>query len=157
MNSLNIDPRNPIDRLPVLPTFILIAVALACFALSAHAVTPAPDGGYPGSNTAEGEDALFSLTTGGNNTAIGFEALNSNTSGIENTATGWNALVSNQNGLLQHGHRWWRALWQRSSGKRNTATGVAALSSNNADDNTATGFWRALCQHQRHRQHGRWF
>ena len=36
------------------------------FALSptARAVTPAPDGGYPNNNTAEGDNALFSLTTG---------------------------------------------------------------------------------------------
>jgi hypothetical protein len=41
-------------------------LALTSFALSpwARAVDPAPDGGYPNGNTAEGEDALFSLTTG---------------------------------------------------------------------------------------------
>src|SRR2546430_782301 len=60
---------------------LLGALALSCFALSptAQAVTPAPDGGYPGGNTAEGDDALFSLTTGANNTAIGFNALYFNT------------------------------------------------------------------------------
>ena len=32
-----------------------------CFALfqTAHAVSPPPDGGYPGGNTAEGQDALL--------------------------------------------------------------------------------------------------
>jgi hypothetical protein len=37
------------------PTIALLA--LVCFAIAptAHAVTPAPDGGYPGANTAEGE------------------------------------------------------------------------------------------------------
>jgi hypothetical protein len=58
--------------------FLLIpmAGALAWFAPSpaARAVTPAPDGGYLGFNTAEGTDALFSLSTGTNNTAAGFEA-----------------------------------------------------------------------------------
>lgn len=46
---------------------------LACFALSptARAVDPPPDGGYPGDNTAEGTDALFSLTGGTENTALG--------------------------------------------------------------------------------------
>ena len=38
---------------------VLIALALGCFALSprVQAVDPPPDGGYPGQNTAEGEDA----------------------------------------------------------------------------------------------------
>ena len=73
MNSSNIDLKNSIDRSPVLRAFLLIAVALACFALSpiAHAVSPAPDGGYAGGNTAEGDNALLNLTTGADNTAIG--------------------------------------------------------------------------------------
>jgi hypothetical protein len=100
------------------------AFALTCFALSpiVQAVTPAPDGGYPGENTAEGDDALFSLTTGNRNTAIGFEALYSNTSRDRNTATGKTALYSNTTGI------------------RNTASGTAALENNTTgDNNTATG------------------
>src|SRR4030095_12600348 len=40
--------------------------ALGFFAISesARAVVPPPDGGYPGFNTAEGQNALFNLTTG---------------------------------------------------------------------------------------------
>ena len=57
---------NSLSRAPLRTGFLLIALALtlAWFALSptARAVTPPPDGGYP-RNTAEGEDALFSLTT----------------------------------------------------------------------------------------------
>jgi hypothetical protein len=57
---------NPlIQRTTILPRFI--GLALACFGLlpQTQAVSPAPDGGYPGGNTAEGQNALFSLTTGG--------------------------------------------------------------------------------------------
>jgi hypothetical protein len=53
-------------------TIPLVVVALACFGLSpaAHALLPPPppDGGYPGSNTAEGDNALFNLTSGTGNT-----------------------------------------------------------------------------------------
>ncbi len=43
----------------------LLIVAFVCFGLSPAivAVTPAPDGEYPNGNTAEGDDALSSLTT----------------------------------------------------------------------------------------------
>src|SRR5438270_3823771 len=72
--------------------FLLIPLALAfvwvALLPSARAVTPAPDGAYPGQNTAEGADALASLTTGNGNTAVGYEALFHNTAGGANTATG---------------------------------------------------------------------
>jgi hypothetical protein len=88
-----------------------------------QAVSPPPDGGYPNQNTAEGEDALFRLTTGFDNTANGFQALFNNTFGSANTATGRSALHSN------------------TTGNNNTATpGFGALSLNRTgDDNTATG------------------
>ena len=73
-----------------------LLVALACFGLSPMARAllppPPPDGGYPGANTAEGDSALFNLTTGGSNTAIGAAALFSNTGGSSNTAVGVQAL-----------------------------------------------------------------
>jgi hypothetical protein len=79
---------------------LLITLTLLCFALSptAQAVSPAPDGGYPGGNTAEGQNALFSLTSGGYNTAVGFFSLRSNATGQFNTATGAGALLSNTTG-----------------------------------------------------------
>jgi len=61
----------------------------------ARAVIPAPDGGYPGGNTAEGQTALFSLTTGGFNTAIGWLSLRSNSTGSFNTAIGAGTLLAN--------------------------------------------------------------
>jgi len=102
---------------------VLIVLTLACFALSpgARAVDPPPDGGYPNQNTAEGDDALFSLDTGRDNTAIGFNALFGNTAGTGNTAIGSQALVSN------------------TTGSSNTASGVRALEENDGGANTATG------------------
>jgi len=42
---------------------------------------PPPDGGYAGFNTAEGQNALFGLTTGVANTGVGWYSLWSNTDG----------------------------------------------------------------------------
>jgi hypothetical protein len=118
----------------------LFVVALT-FGLSpiAQAVTPAPDGGYPGENTAEGSNALFSLTTGTHNTATGFEALSSNTAGNANTASGHNALASNttgnQNTAVGGG-----VLASNTTGSNNTANGHHALASNTTgSNNTANG------------------
>ncbi len=54
-----------------------VAVVLASFGLlpGAQAVVPAPDGGYPGFTTAEGQNALKSLSTGQGNTAVGWFSL----------------------------------------------------------------------------------
>jgi hypothetical protein len=53
----------------------LLFIGLVCFGLSpasrAALPPPPPAGGYPNGNTAEGSNALFSLTTGLNNTAVG--------------------------------------------------------------------------------------
>ena len=61
----------PVQLKRVLPVFVL---ALTCFGLlsGAKAVFPAPDGGYPGFNTAEGQNTLFGLTTGIANTGVGW-------------------------------------------------------------------------------------
>src|SRR5512133_3704080 len=67
---------------------LILILALAAFLPTAQAVTPAPDGGYPGGNTAEGQNALFGLGPGTYNTAVGLEALFKNYSGIWNTAIG---------------------------------------------------------------------
>src|SRR5262249_42315568 len=79
---------------------LLIVFSLACLALSpeARAVDPPPDGGYANYNTAEGSNALFSLTTGYSNTAIGNQALAATTTGSYNTATGDLALFRNTTG-----------------------------------------------------------
>ena len=60
--------RNSINRSPLRRAFLLVSLALAWLALlpapNAFGVSPAPDGDYSGNNTAEGTNALFSLTTG---------------------------------------------------------------------------------------------
>jgi hypothetical protein len=127
--------------------FILTSFVIACFALAlapnAFGVTPAPDGGYAGNNTAEGTSALFSLTSGVSNTALGYQALYSNTTGNTNTATGFRALYSNTIGI-QNTATGYSALSSNTLGNYNTADGVNALFANvTGDHNTATGL-RAL-------------
>ncbi len=105
----------------------------------AQAVSPPPDGGYPGGNTAEGQVALLSLTTGGFNTGLGYLALRSNMLGSFNTATGAGALLANtadNNTATGAG-----ALLSNTMGSLNTANGAFALFSNtDGNDNTASGF-----------------
>src|SRR5207248_10644004 len=120
--------RNSVRHSPIRRVLLLIPLVFVCFGLSpaARAVLPAPDGGYLGANTAEGDFALFSLPIpfifGFGNTAIGFNALRSNTFGNLNTATGYNTLFNN------------------TTGGNNTATGGEARRSNTfASFNTATG------------------
>jgi hypothetical protein len=123
--------------------FLLLALALACFALSptpnAFGVSPPPDGGYPNNNTAEGFDALLSLTSGSDNTAIGIDALERNTSGSFNTATGAGALLENTIGLNNTAIGF-EALFSNTTGANNTANGSDALLNNTTGfDNTAAG------------------
>jgi hypothetical protein len=118
------NPLTQSKKTTILP--VLIALMLACFVLSpqAQAVIPVPDGGYPNENTAEGENALFSLdtTSGSGNTAVGFDALFSTVSGLSNTAVGV------------------RALQENTTGDVNTAVGIAALEGNTTGfQNTAVG------------------
>ena len=101
---------------------------------------PAPDGGYPGSNTAEGDNALFQLTTGNQNTATGNTALFSNTTGGLNTATGAGALANNTTGNNNTANGA-VALFSNTTGATNTANGVNALGNNTTgNSNTANGF-----------------
>ena len=62
---------------------------------TSQAVTLAPDGGYPGANTAEGQNVLFSRTTGGYNTAVGYLSLRSDDMGNFNTGVGAGTLLAN--------------------------------------------------------------
>ena len=112
---------------------VLITVVLVCLALlpTAQAVVPAPDGGYPGGNTAEGTNALFNLTNGVWNTALGTQALYQDTTGGRNTGTGFQALFNN------------------TTGNQNTAYGAQSLYSNiTGSSNTAIG--DGAPSHQQH-------
>ncbi len=123
--------------------FLLIplALVLAWLALSqtARAVIPAPDGGYPNFNTAEGTDALFTNTSGFNNVAVGFDALFTNTTGFGNTANGYQALLSNTSGTTNTANGR-IALQSNRTGSNNTANGEFALGNNTiGNNNTADG------------------
>ncbi len=104
----------------------LVYLALVGCTAAALAVTPPPGGGYPGANTALGDDALFSLTTGFDNTAIGSSSLYNNTSGFTNVALGNLSLYNNKNGIdnLALGYA---ALIGNTSGSANIGIGDTAL------------------------------
>jgi Chaperone of endosialidase len=130
---------------------LLIAGAFACFGLlpKVEAVVPPPDGGYPGFNTAEGQNALFSLTTGVANTAVGWYSLFSNSDGSYNTGVGAGTLLFNLGNQttgdgMQNTALGAAALLFNTTGSANTATGVTALLNNSeGSGNTANG-WGAL-------------
>jgi Chaperone of endosialidase len=116
--------------------FPLVFLALSPIA---QGVVPPPDGGYPGGNTAQGQNALLSLTSGINNTAVGWFSLKSNTDGQLNTAVGagtlFNAVHANRNTAIGGA-----ALFSDTSGESNTAVGALALFHNTtAFYNTAVG------------------
>src|SRR4029077_15811227 len=103
-------PTNCIHRSLGRSALLFVSLLIVCFALlpRAQGVSPAPDGGYPGGNTAEGQAALLSRTTGGFNTAVGFLSIRSLTTGNFNTGVGAGTLLAN-------------------TGDENTATGAGAL------------------------------
>ena len=130
-----------LTKIPIPSFLIALILALACIiglAPKAQAVVPPPDGGYPGNNTAEGQNALLSLTSGVNNTAVGWFSLKSNRNGQLNTAVGAGTLYSahaSRNTAIGGA-----ALFSDTDGSRNTAVGTLALWSNTIGDfNTALG------------------
>jgi hypothetical protein len=100
---------------------LILLLAYLSTSPTSQAVTPPPDGDYPGGNTAEGQNALLSLTSGTYNTAVGWFSLQSNLTGNLNTAIGAGTLLS-------------------STADNNTATGAGALVNNTTgENNTAIG------------------
>jgi trimeric autotransporter adhesin len=129
--------RSPLRRgFPV----VLLVLGMTTLLSTARAIDPPPDGGYPGDNTAEGEDALFNGGGGGANTAVGYRALYNGGGQGENTATGAFSLSSNTNGFGNTGIGY-AALFGNTTGGQNTATGNQTLVHNTTgSNNTANGF-----------------
>jgi hypothetical protein len=139
---MNTQSRNSIELLAWRCAFILITLTLVWLtfwpAPKLFGVVPAPDGGYPGGNTAEGQNALLSLTGGTYNTAVGFLSMEGVTIGSFNTAVGAGSLlvgVAAESTAIGAA-----ALLSSSGGFGNTATGAFAMfSDTDGDFNTATG------------------
>src|SRR5437773_12041337 len=97
--------------------------ALVCFGLcqQVQSATDTPDpGSLPTSNTADGQGALGSLTTGLYNSAFGFLSVLSLSDGNFDTGVGAGALLVDNGGS-------------------NTAVGAGALLNNTGSPNTAVG------------------
>ena len=138
---------------PTLTRSLLILVVLFSIRIvpKASAVSPPPDGGYAGFNTAEGTNALQNLTTGIGNASVGWYSLFSNTVGNFNTALGAGTLFSNVGELSGYGTEntavGAAALLNNTRGTRNTAVGAFALFYNvgaanigpDGSNNTAVG------------------
>src|SRR5437764_2392518 len=103
-----------------------------------QAVSPAPDGCYPGLTTAEGCNALSALTSGVGNTGLGWDALFGTSTANFNTGVGAGALVlNNADSNTAVGAA---ALLLNTAGTENSALGTAAMVNNdNGTNNTAVG------------------
>jgi hypothetical protein len=116
--------------------------------------TPDPGGTFPTSNTADGQGALGSLTTGLYNSAFGFVSVLSLTAGNfdtgvgagallvdnggSNTAVGAGALLSNSTGSGNNAVGTF-TLFNNVGGSNNTGVGYLALENSTGDYNTALG------------------
>jgi hypothetical protein len=148
---------NHLIRLKTAASPLLTMLALVSFGLlpKAQAVNPPPDGGYANLTTAEGTNALNSLTSGAANTGVGWFSLSSVSTGSfntgvgagtlalntadSNTATGVAALLLNTAGT-ENTANGTATLVNNSTGSFNSAFGAFALNNNvDGDDNTATG------------------
>ena len=107
-------------RLKTTTPSLLIILMLLCFTLLPQVQATPDPGSVDPFNTADGDHALFSNTTGVANAAFGWYALFANTEGSNNTAVGAAALDLN-------------------NGNDNTAVGTAALLLNTGSDNEQRG------------------
>jgi hypothetical protein len=158
LTSFNTNLRNSINHVPSLRRSLLIILVIGCFPLLPRVqatrendtaapdlpaninrpvirvqATPgrapsAPEIALAGFNTADGDHALFSITTGVANSAFGWYSLFSNTGGSFNTGVGAGTLLLN-------------------IGDQTTGDGLEN-----------TGCWHSgtFVQHHRFREHSRW-
>jgi hypothetical protein len=134
-----------IQRLAVITSAFLAFAFLPI----AQAVVPPPDGGYPGFNTAEGQNALSGLTTGIGNTGVGWFSLFSNNDGSFNTALGAATLLFNLGNQAsgegtQNTAVGTAALLNNTTGASNTGSGSTALLNNTTGNDNVAGGVRAL-------------
>src|ERR1044071_1424569 len=118
--------------------FAAIVSALVCLSFSQR-TQAAPEAPLPGLNTADGDHALFNITTGTGNTAVGWFSLSSNTEGSFNTGLGAGALALNttEDSNTAVGTA---ALLLNTGGISNTAVGRTAMLNNaTGSENTAVG------------------
>ncbi|HEU0209470.1 MAG TPA: plastocyanin/azurin family copper-binding protein, partial [Candidatus Udaeobacter sp.] len=105
--------------------------------------SPTPDPCYPNYTTAEGCNALGSLSTGAGNTALGWQSLFVDTTGSFNTAVGAGALVLNtadSNTAVGTA-----ALLLNTSGTQNTGIGTDTLLFNDTGSaNTGSGYFALM-------------
>jgi hypothetical protein len=133
------------ERKLIMKNRILMAIlpVLACFAFLPRTqaqLSPPPDGCYLNFTTAEGCNALNSLTIGAGNTALGWFALSTDTDGSFNTAVGGGALVLNNGGSNTAVGA--AALLLNTAGIENTAIGTDAMVFNDSGSgDTAVGFF----------------
>jgi hypothetical protein len=124
--------------LPSAPN-ITLASSGAITAGTYNTLTVGLGGGSVSTNTAIGQNALLSNSTGVSNTALGQSALRTNSTGVANVAVGLSALRTNTEGnyntaLGQN------ALFENTTAGQNTAVGSSALQKNTlGDSNTAVG------------------
>jgi hypothetical protein len=124
----------------IMLTAMLLTLGCLAFSPQTQGVNPplTPDPGpKPVSNTADGQNALLSISTGIHNTAVGFDSLLSNSDANFNTGVGSATLLLNngpENTAVGAG-----ALLSNTTGTDNTANGAFALFFNTATGNTAVG------------------
>ena len=109
-------------------SWVFILLTFVCFGLLPGAKASDVESALPNGNTADGDGALLSLTTGFYNSAFGFLAVLSNSTGNFNTGIGAGALLLN-NGDPTAGE-----------GTGNTAVGAGAAMNNTiGGENSAAG------------------